>query len=432
MGVGEWIRGKLRPAADITTYTKNFSTHRWGQSYSEDSMMKAVRRNMVLKFLGDRIYDLAFDDGFQIEDKKTEERVDPLSDEIEKLRWESVLALAAKKECQFGAVSLVLFEDYNEEGSYSLLKSFRPARTSLNFHENGQISEYIFEEYLNSVSTPLTFKIEDPEEMENVFHIVLRPHYDYPYRGQSKLEPVWDVAHGHQIILESAMVCSARVAYGIRKATIMDRGDPTKNTALANAVEEGMKDLEAGDTSIILWGGYTDKGGTFQDTLEIDTGSIDFNYTEKLDIYHKSLAFITGIPKNFWDGIFQGSLVGAEVVKQMLDSSLKELREEWTQIIEDIIKRWCELNNMEWKDTYHVVWKLEQDLSEREKKELENIEANTDSILINTGIMDVPEIREKRGLKDPNKEIIPPSQFNIDVKGLDSEGEEENEEDNSE
>ena len=413
----KWLTAMVKPSTDVQTNTRNFTTWRFGQSYSEDDIDKACRRNPVLKFLSHTIYDIAFSDGMEIRDSNTDDlRVDDVSDELDKQRVLEALIPVAQTASKYGSCTAALFESVDRfDNIYTEIKGFRPKRVRMDFptvdelEDNGNDTSYALlpiryqlEEILPYPNVPNIISIDiDQEEFDNIFHIVPDPDPDNWYKGISEMDPVWDIAHGHQVILESSMVCSVRVAYGIRKATIMDRGDPTKNTALANKMEEGLKKLESGDTSIILWGGVNDKGQVFQDSIEVDTGSVDFNYTEKLDMYHRTLAMITGIPKNWWDGIFQGSTIGAEVAKSILKSALKDRRKKFTMFFTDIFRRWCELNNFQWQDSYYLAWKQEPILTEREEAEIDNIKATTDQTLISARIKSIEEVRESRDLKGP-------------------------------
>ena len=123
-----------------------------------------------------------------------------------------------------------------------------------------------------------------------------------------------------------------------------------------------------------------------------------------MEMGHKALAMQTGIPKNYWDGVFQGSLVGAEVVDEQLETAKKERRLMYEDIFEDILRRWCELNGFAWKDTYKISWKQEEILTEREKAEVEATNAQAAATRVSAYITSAEEEREKMGLEGPAPE----------------------------
>ena len=102
-----WIRAKL----DMETYQKeDLGSFRIGQSYSQLIIDKVSRRDDIGYFYTTAIVEMAFKDGFQIEDKD-DKRVDALSDELEGLNWLSSIKRGASFDRKHGSVTFVLFDE---------------------------------------------------------------------------------------------------------------------------------------------------------------------------------------------------------------------------------------------------------------------------------------------------------------------------------
>lgn len=401
MGIFDFLR---KPRTDIITANRNFATFRFGQDFDQADINADTRRVALLNLLGWVLPKKAFKDGFEIRDKSAkdkEARVDDLSDAIDELEWLPEFIRIAQMETCHGACTVVLFRPDGSE-----LRGFKPEFVDLQVNEDEEseeIGELIGVKVTLKIGGVTVTEIKKPitgEQMDNVFHIVLRPS-DILYRGISKLEAPWDVAHAHNVSLESAMVNNVRRGYGIKKATIVDRDDPSKNALAISRMEEGLQDLESGDTSIVLFTGVHTDGSAWKEEVEIDSGKGDYNYTEKLDMYHKVFSSLTGIPKNYLDGIYAGETLAGDTIERMLNSSFDDIRQEYTPTFEKIIKRWCKINKKTWKDGYYLHWILENYLTEREEAEIEDIKANTDATLKTSGIVSAQEVRTKRGIDGP-------------------------------
>lgn len=396
------VFGFLRkPLPAIIAAIRNFATFRFGQNIGYADITEDTRRIALLNLLGYILPKKAFKDGFEIRNKKGEEkdkRVDDLSDAIDELEWLPELTRIAQIETNYGACTAVIFRDNGSE-----LKGFAPdsVELELNEDENSEdIGEIIGVKVTEKIGGVKVTEVKRPitgEDMDNVQHIVLRPS-EIRYRGIPKIEAPWDIAHAHNVTLESAMVNNVRRGYGIKKATIVDRDDPSKNALAVSRMEEGLQDLESGDTSIVLFTGVDSAGNVWKEEVDIDSGKGDYNYTEKLDMYHKVFSSLTGIPKNYLDGIYAGETLAGDTIERQLNSSFDDIRREYTPVFEKILKRWCKINKKDWKDGYYLHWILENYLTEREEAEIEDIKANTDATLKTSGIESAEEIRKRRGL----------------------------------
>lgn len=409
-----WLTGRHTPKVHSLANQKNFATTRFGQQYTEEDIRTEVRRNPYFNFIGSKIYDFAFADGFEVCDSKLDETdnvVEDLTVELVKQRVLNSLIDVAKKDAQYGSSSTFLFEAINRfDEPFTEIKSFRPSDVRFDFYDESALGDLIkqvqVEEKLPGNTSRITKIPATSEDFANFFFVRTRPSDAYPHEGVSELDAVWDVGMFANVILEAAMVASVRVAFGIREATIWDRkGDTTEDDAVMAAVEGGLKALESGDTSIIMRG-FIDQatGQPVKDEIKVHTGEINFPYDAMLDMAHKVMSMQTGIPKNYFDGIFQGSLVGAEVVDEQLESAKKNRREHYKDVFTDIIRRWCVLNGFEWKDSYYIHWLQEEILTEREKAEIENIQANTDVAYVDSYIKSAEEVRTLRGLSGPAPE----------------------------
>ena len=305
--IAQWIRARL----EIKTYDKqDQGSFRIGHSYSEEIIEKVSRRDDVGYFYSNAIVHMAFKDGFQIEDGN-DERVDSLSDEIKGLGWLEALIRGVVFERKKGSVAFVLFD----EGQ---LIPFKQDNVQFRIDEYGDFSAFKLKEKIGGSNMPIDHYagdvslfeetgevlLEDIGSLEDVFHEVLRPD-EYRYQGITVLEPILDIINTRRIIIGAIGVHATRKAAGLRIATVEQRiGKPDDDIVMSN-VEMGISRLEADDMSLILRSGVDPVSGTpWADKFEIlDTDNYDF--LSKLEVCHRCLSAATGIPVNYWNGIFQ-------------------------------------------------------------------------------------------------------------------------------
>lgn len=420
-GRGNWIRAKLNTIVNIRDTRGGF---RIGQSYDVGSVEAATRRNDVLYFWSTLIVEKAMRDGYVIHNKDAEQP--DWFKEFWNLNWIDNIIRGVVYERKYGATTFTLFD----EGS---LIPFKPDNVEFKIDRYGDFTAFRLKEEVGGYQLPIyhyagdidEFQIPEDDvehdvgELEDIFHEVLRPS-DKKYEGISVVEPIWDLVQIRDICLQCMGINTARVASGIRKATVEVRDDQTEDDTVVALMELGLSRLEADDMSITLRSGTTPEGHKWEDKLEVDTGGSQYNYAEKIEICHKGLSIATGIPKNWFDGIFYGSLYASDSILQMLQTSLKTIQDQWSNRIEKMIQRWCEISGKVWQDDYKLVWNLKPKLTEKEEAELELIKAQTQATLKNSGIIDVEDARENLNLK--SKEIEQPrNPFDINVEGLNDE-----------
>lgn len=387
---------------EIITHSRGYQAggFRLGQSFNSSLIDSASRRDDVCYFWTTSIVRKAMTDGFKILDKDDKE----VLEEFHNLNWLESIIRGVVMERKDGAVTFSIFD--NDD-----LIPFRERNVKFAIDAKGNFTGFNLTEKIGGGHQDIPHPI-DSSGLDNVFHIVLRP-VDYKYQGTSVLEPIWDLANSRAIIIQSAAILTARVASGIRKATVHKRDDGGDDDQAVDNIEMGLYGLESDDTSIVLRSGYTSEGHKWEDTLEVDTGSGQFNFEDKIKIVHSGLSIATGIPKNYWDGMFFGSLYAADSILRMLHSCLKGIQDSWTHNIEKMIKQWCVNNQKDWKEDYHLEWNLEPKKTEKEEAEINDLKARTDATLKNSGILDNDEIRDERGLK--KKKITKPDDFKIKV-----------------
>ncbi|KKM76285.1 hypothetical protein LCGC14_1381750 [marine sediment metagenome] len=417
---GTWMRARL----GIVTYSKqDQGTFRIGHSYSEETIRKVSRRDDVGYFYTSAIVDMAFKDGFQIEDGN-DVRVDALSDELQDLGWLAEIIRGAADERKDGSVTFVLFDEGH-------LMSFKQEDTKFRIDKYGEFTAFKLKEKIGGANMPLQHFAGDVEQFEggsevlledignldDIFHEVLRPD-EYRYQGISALEPILDIINTRRIIIGAIGIHATRKAAGLRVATIEQRQDPTKDAVVMTNVEMGIARLESDDMSVILRSGYDPSTNQkWEDKFDIlDTDN--YNFLMKMEVCHRALSTATGIPVNYWNGIFQGATVGAPAVLELLYAKFQSIQDSWTRRIEKMAQRWCEISGQAWNDDWHPVWNLRPKLTEKEEAEIEQIQATTRATHKNAGILSVPEIREDMGQENPDKVIKNPD-IAIEVEGLD-------------
>lgn len=409
---GNWITARLETMLHTLATRGGF---RLGQAYDVDLVDGAARRCDFCYFWTTGIVEKAMRDGYVVRDKDKE----PVEwwTQYKRLNWIEEQIRGITFERKFGATTFGIFKNWDEEPSD--LIAFSPKRTKFLINPQGHFIAFLLEEVIGGSNLPVPHKVRG-DNLNDVFHDVLRP-AEKKYQGISVLEPVWDLAQARAIVIQSMAIHTARVASGIRKATIASRDDKAEDDTVVALMELGLSRLEADDMSITLRSGVTPQGHQWEDKLEIDTGGAQYNYTDKIEIIHKGLSIATGIPKNYYDGIFYGSLYASDSILRMLHTALKTIQDQWTFRIEKQIQRWCELNKHDWSDEYYLDWGLKPKLTEKEEVEIDFIKAQTQSALKIAGIIDNEEARTSLKLKDPDKVIEQPrNPLDIDISGLDS------------
>lgn len=405
VAIGTWIKARL----GITTLSKaDQGSFRIGHSYAQSFIVKIAKRDDVGYFYTTAIVEMAFKDGFQFEDKD-DKRVDALSDELNDLDWLSGLIRGVGFERRDGSVAFVLFD----EGQ---LVPFNQENTQFKIDKYADFTAFKLTEKIGGYNMPLIhyagdvdefegtseIELEDIGDLDDVFHEVLREG-DIRYEGITVLEPILDILNTRRIIIGSIGIHATRKAAGLRKATIEMRRAGDKE--YIKKIEMGLARLEADDMSLILRSGVDSvTGQKWEDKFDIlDTDNYDF--LSKLEVTHRCLSSATGIPVNYWNGIFQGATIGAPAVLELLRTKFKSVQDSWTKRIEKMAERWCEISGQAYEKDWHLVWNLQPKLTEKEEAEIDQIKATTYATYKNSEIMDTPEIREELGL-DPNKEIV--------------------------
>ena len=339
--------------------------------------------------------------------------------EFKQLNWLEQQIRGSTLERKFGATTFGMFDSptRSSDETFSELIAFSPERTKFKVDDKGHFTNFELTEVIGGSKQPVKHPIAG-DNLDNVFHEVLRPH-EKKYQGISVLEPTWDLANARMIVIQCMTIHTARVASGIRKATVATRPGKPEDDAVIAIMELGLSRLEADDMSVILRSGYTTQGQQWKDELEIDTGGGQYNYADKIEIIHKGLSIATGIPKNYYDGIFYGSLYASDSILRMLHTALKLIQDTWTIRLEKQVKRWCATNEQEWGKEFYLDWNLKPKLTEKEEAELNFILANTQKTLKDAGIIDTEEARTSLKIKDPKKVIEQPrGPLDIDVTGL--------------
>jgi len=216
---------------------------------------------------------------------------------------------------------------------------------------------------------------------------------------------------------------TARVSSGIKKATYFDRGSDPANEKIEEKYEEGLKGFEAGDTSICLMKTFME-GQVISDEVEVTHGDVGaFTFIDKLDMFHRTLSLVLTLPKNALDGIFQGETVGAAAVLELLRATFTRMQKDWTEPTKRVAERWCAINKIQWFDEYDIEWLPTTVVTEKEQAELDEKKSMTAERLYNADIIDLDEARAMMKLEP--KPIPRRGDMNIDVTGLQPEGEEE-------
>ena len=438
-----WVKARL----ETITHTKeDYGAARVGQSYSDATIEAVSRRDDVGYFYTTAIIDMAFKDGFEIQDKDGE-RVDSISDELDKLNWLKDIKRGVVFERKYGAVTFALFGK-EDLGNLESLKPFKPANVDFLIDRYGEFTAFRLTEKIGGYYQPLIhysgavdeFKLPPDEDesigdagsLDDLFHIVLRPD-EYRHQGISVLEPILDIINSRRVILGSIPIHAARVAAGLRVATIEQRLDSAEDTAFMGVVELGISRLEADDMSLILRSG-TDPttGQKWADTFEV-LDSDNYDFLSKLEVCHRALSAATGIPVNYWNGIFQGATVGAPAVLELLYGTFKRIQDSWTFYLEMIIKRWTDITEGQtWKEGYQLVWHLQPRLTEKEEAEIEAIKSTAYASYKNAGIMDNEEIRTALEIDEPEKIIERPAAMRFDIKDQTEQEEDDDKEDERE
>ena len=414
--IRNWIRTRLEIIASTRDTT---SSMRIGQLYSEGQVEAVSRREDVAYFWTTGIVERSFRDGFTIKDKKGDE-----PDWIDKFQNQNYLDEIIRgvvSERKFGQVTFALFQD-DDSDEIDLLH-FPKKNVKLSIDDDGKIDAYELSREISQTKLAIPYEIA-ADGLDNVFHEVLRPG-KYMYQGISVLEPIWDLIDARQILFQCSSVLTARVASGIRSATVMMRTDGTKDTAAVEAAELGLARLEATDTSIVLRHGVKD-GVPWRDELNI-IGGPDYKFIEKLDMIHRGLSVATNISSNFFNGIYVGSLTGAETVLQILFAALKKIQDDWSYRLEAIIKQWCEISGKKWDPDLHIEWALKPILTEQDKANVEYIKAQTMALLYSAGLIEQSEGRDKLGF-DPTVVVEKPVQLGVQIEGMDNKTQQDSEE----
>ena len=378
------------PKLEVIEHTKvhDPGARRPGQTFDMGMVEYASRRNDVCYFWSTGIAQKAMSDGYKILDKAG---VEPIWwDEFYALNWLENIVRGVILERKFGAVTFALF-DTNE------IIPFAPTQVKFDLDDKGNFESFILKEYIAEGKEPLPHPFEG-DKLDNIFHEVLRP-VKYKYQGTSVLEPIWDLANTRAGILKAAGLITERVASGIRKATVYQRSDSGDDSTAVTNMEFGLSRLESDDSSIVLRAGMTPEGQIWKDELEVDTGTGNFNFVDKLSIVHSGLSIATSVPKNFWDGMFFGSLYASDSILRMLHQVLKEIQNSWSIRFEKMIKQWAINNDKTWNIDYHIVWNLEPLKTDQEEAQVNLIRAQTDKILIEMDLATAEELRVKRGFK---------------------------------
>ncbi|MCK5609937.1 hypothetical protein KAR91_49145 [Candidatus Pacearchaeota archaeon] len=386
-----WLRSKLQVKTNILGPRGSL---RSGQSYDEEDVDGFIRRNEVFNFWANGIVEMAFASGYQILDK---DEKPVLEKEIRKLNWLPEMKRATQKERGFASVTINIF-DTDE------LMSFARKDSHFDIDNKGQFTSFELTEHIGGGHGDIKHTISGSAALENVKHVVLRPG-EKKYEGISVIEPIFDVGRQRAELLESCAILVNRIAAGVRTVTIVDTGDKDENATEAATYKTGLKDISAGDDTIILFKSYDPiTGNEMKDDIEIFTGT-DFNFSEKLDMYHKSLSIATGVPKNYWDGIFQGETLGAPAVLRMLYAAMKLICDDWAFIYEQIHEQWAKNNNIKWSDEYRLVWNLKPKLTDAEEANIQMIKTTTVSTQLLNDLITQKTAQELLNL--PIEEIEP-------------------------
>lgn len=407
--------------AQTETITSQFEkTGKWriGQTYSEGLIERVSRRDDMAFFWTTGVVERSFRDGFKIVDDKDKEP--EWATEFHKQQYLDDIIRGVVFERKRGAVTFALFTGPDK----ITLMPFRKDHVHFEVDELGNLDKFYLEEHIGGGQDPILHEV-DGDLLPNIFHEVLRPD-KFRYQGISVLEPIWDLLDERRIVYQGAAILTGRVSSGIRVATVESRSDSTEDDAVQSEMETALANLESDDISVVLRRGFTVEGQRWEDTLEI-MGGPNFNFLEKVDMVHRGLSVATNIPKNFFDGIFQGSLMGAETVLQMLHAALRKIQDDWTFRLEAIIKRWCELTGKTWANNLKIEWQLKPTLTDQDKATLELTQAQTLATLLASGIISVEEARKDLDL-DESAIPIKPADVSIQVDGLDEKEEPEEEE----
>lgn len=396
------LNGFMPRAPVQSTSSANRARIEIDQHYDETKLDLYIHRDDVVNFLVKGIVCQAFADGFSLKDSKNDDEevewVEEFTNDYDYVRGTQI-------ERGYGCVTICHFID--TPSKTTRIMNFKPQKVVMKVDDGGDIEELTLREeipnhqdYVHHIHGK--FKQEDNSVKEYnllgmTHHVVVRK-TDKRYIGRSIIEPIFNVCNGRHSLINSLGIFVGRVSAGIRKAHVHVRDENDDSVVAAHKL--GMKNLEAEHTTVILRSGFDADGNPWRDELEIDTGN-DFNFTDKLDIYHKALAGQTSIPKNYWDGQFAGTL-GADAVLKLLFSTYKLIQNDTTPWLIEVIKKWCSYKEgKEWKDSYYLEWNLQPQLSDKEKAEIKLLETSTYIPLVQAMIMTVEEAREKLGFEGP-------------------------------
>lgn len=431
-----------KPIATIKSYIRTHATRRFGQAYSHADAQEAIYRIPILNLIAIILPEKAMKEGFDLVDSGGE----PM-DEIMKI-WNKDNFLpdiikGAQYDSAHGAVTFAFFEGRDDKDLIELL-CFEPDDVGIFVNENGFIKRFELVEKIGAVNRPEIIHhiprvwqneneekfidedyynedeehISPEEQLANVFHTVLRKG-KVRFRGVPKIEIFWDVGHAHGISLEAAMVGTVRAAYGKKIATVHHRTDKDVMDAVERKIDDGLANYGSADSAMILYSGTDSAGQKWEDKVSIDTGDMNFNYAEKIDIFHKIVAFLSGLPKNYLDGLFAGETLAGDIIYRMIQTVLREIRDEWTEYLIPVIERWAFIRGLDLGDGWKLEWRMPKaKLTEKEEAEIDAIIADTQSTLKTAGIIDTEEARTTLEKKPFDKEIQKPADMTMSVEGL--------------
>lgn len=437
------------PTVNITPtdQTKDWSAHRIGLAFSEQTILEVMDRDPYGHLLCFVLPKRALGNGFDLvhpEDSDSPSAEEPQDDEskndkkpVSRLKqflrrngnknnnnnsqkgspldnnddiwkvlkdpWKKIVDSAASLERGYGSSFPVIYKNDNsnaDENHKLFVKVFRPEQvddTKLKYNKDETIAAIAFKEPDPKGGADKAWEVKD---LADLYYNIHRQKQDW-WDGRSYLEPIWDEIQGLRAIRMGAVLFAIRVGAGLKIVKV----PPNTPAAVLAEIKEAAKRLDSLNGWFIL---PLDEAEV---TIESGTGMVDYHALKRVCL--EAITAYTGLPMASLTGIEQ-ERQGADFNQMSEDDYKRELQRQYEDLANWLILRFNEL--YDWglsEDSYDIKWRIHEEISDKAQAETDVIRATADATDITSLVLSPQEVRDIRGIIGPAPEPRPAMSFNI-------------------
>lgn len=266
-------------------YRKNF--------YAKDIKV-FVNREGVAKIVAYEVPEEALSKGWQLYKKGTKEEHKDNQDFQIKLK--PLLPRYCQGVGHERSYGNCLFAIINDEYNNAHLRVFEPEDYKIKQDDYGNITYAEASETVLGNSTEIKYVWREPEELKNIYHLVLRPSKNIG-QGKSYIEPIMDDIVGLNLVKEHTTIFVIRNGAGRLILYVSDA--LYKDDSFMSSMEDSLAKQNSANSVLIVPMG-PDEG--FKPEMDLAISNQPYSVLEYRDIFLRSISAYSGLPASRLEG----------------------------------------------------------------------------------------------------------------------------------